>query len=66
MAESLCAFRATDRQGVDYARNVWHRSLLVLDLASRFLIVDRKRPGKNLEERWFDLEPISGWQCDGH
>lgn len=48
------AFRATGRQGVNYARNVWHYPLLVFDPGSRFLIVDRKGPGKNLEEHWFD------------
>ena len=52
--QSLRAFRATGRQGVNYARNVWHFPLLVLSPASRFLIVDRKGPGKNLEEVWFD------------
>lgn len=53
---SLCAFRATGRQGVNYARNVWHFPLLVLDPASDFLIIDRKGPGKNLEEVWFDAD----------
>jgi ureidoglycolate lyase len=51
---SFRAFRATGRQGVNYARNAWHHPLLVLDPASRFLVVDRKGPGKNLEEVWFD------------
>ena len=51
---SFRAFRATGRQGVNYARNVWHHPLLVLDPASRFLVVDRKGPGNNLEEVWFD------------
>jgi ureidoglycolate lyase len=50
---SLRAFRATGRQGVHYGRNVWHHPLLVLDADSRFLIVDRKGAGKNLEEVWF-------------
>jgi ureidoglycolate lyase len=52
---SYRAFRATGRQGVNYARNVWHHPLLVLDPESRFLIIDRKGPGSNLEEAW--LEP---------
>jgi hypothetical protein len=30
--------------------------LLVLDPASRFLIVDRKAADKNLEEVWFDRD----------
>lgn len=48
------AFLATGRQGVNYARNVWHHPLLVLDADSRFAIVDRKGPGSNLEEVWFE------------
>ena len=60
---SYRAFTATGRQGVNYARNVWHHPLLVLDADSRFLIIDRKGPGNNLEELWlgedevFDLTP---------
>jgi ureidoglycolate lyase len=50
---SYRAFTATGRQGVNYARNVWHHPLLVFDADSRFLIVDRKGPGNNLEEVWF-------------
>jgi ureidoglycolate lyase len=46
----LKAFRASGRQGINYARNVWHHPLLVLDHGGRFLIVDRKGPGANLEE----------------
>jgi ureidoglycolate lyase len=49
-AAMLRAFRASGRQGINYARNVWHYPLLVLDLESDFLIVDRKGPGNNLEE----------------
>ena len=47
-------FRATGRQGINYARNAWHHPLLVLDADSRFLVVDRKGPGKNLEEVWIE------------
>ena len=47
------AFAASGRQGINYARNVWHHPLLVLDPGSRFVIVDRKGPGNNLEEMWF-------------
>ncbi|MDP9137517.1 MAG: ureidoglycolate lyase [Pseudomonadota bacterium] len=47
---NLQAFRAGGHQGVNYRRNVWHHPLLVLDRGSRFLIVDRKGPGDNLEE----------------
>jgi ureidoglycolate lyase len=44
------AFVASGRQGVNYARGVWHHPLLVLDRDSRFLVVDRAGPGANLEE----------------
>ena len=47
---SFRAFSATGRQGINYARNIWHHPLLVLDAESRFLVVDRKGPGANLEE----------------
>ncbi len=50
---SYRAFLATGQQGVNYARNVWHHPLLVFDANSRFLIIDRKGPGNNLEEVWF-------------
>lgn len=49
-AASYRAFRATGRQGVNYARNVWHHPLLALDADSLFLVVDRAGPGNNLEE----------------
>jgi ureidoglycolate lyase len=48
-APSFRCFRASGRQGVNYARNVWHFPLLVF-APSRFIIVDRKGPGNNLEE----------------
>jgi len=44
------AFVAAGTQGINYARNAWHHPLLVLDEASRFLVVDRVGPGNNLEE----------------
>lgn len=53
---SFRAFRATGRQGVSYARNVWHHPLLVLSDDERFLVVDRgdtsATPANNLEEVW--------------
>jgi len=58
--DSYRAFTATGRQGVNYARNVWHHPLLVLDGDSRFLIVDRKGPGNNLEEVWLAEEKVFG------
>lgn len=55
---SYRAFQATGRQGVNYARNVWHHPLLVLENNSRFFVVDRKGPGNNLEERWISGEEL--------
>lgn len=57
---SYRAFLATGRQGVNYARNVWHHPLLVFDADSRFLSVDRKGPGNNLEEVWFAEDFVFG------
>lgn len=54
----LRAFRATGTQGVNYARNVWHHPLLVLEPDSDFLIVDRGGSGSNLEEIWFNNEAV--------
>jgi Ureidoglycolate lyase len=42
--------RATDRQGINYARNVWHYPLLVLEREGDFLVIDRKGRGNNLKE----------------
>ncbi|MCA3556500.1 ureidoglycolate lyase [Aestuariivirga sp.] len=55
---SYRAFTCSGLQGVNYARNVWHHPLLVLDADSRFLIIDRKGPGNNLEEAWFEDTPL--------
>jgi ureidoglycolate lyase len=51
---SYRAFLASGRQGVNYARNVWHHPLLVCDPDSRFMVVDRAGPGANLEEVFLD------------
>lgn len=48
---SFRAFSATGQQGVNYARNTWHFPLLVLEDGNQFIVVDRKGPGNNLEER---------------
>lgn len=53
-ANSYRAFRATGRQGVNYAVDVWHYPLLVFSDAERFIVVDRAGPGNNLEEVWLD------------
>ena len=59
-SESFRAFAATGRQGVNYARNVWHHPLLVIDADSRFMVVDRRGEGVNLEEKILDAPMICG------
>jgi len=54
---SYRAFTASGRQGVNYARDVWHHPLLVLGDGERFLVVDRIGQD-NLEEVWLD-QPMS-------
>ncbi len=58
--KNLKAFRATGLQGINYAPNIWHHPLLVLEADSRFLVVDRMGPGDNLEEREFESEVCLG------
>jgi ureidoglycolate lyase len=53
--KSYRAFRATGVQGINYALNVWHHPLLVLNKNS-FIIIDRKGAGTNLEELWLPKE----------
>ena len=50
---SYRAFTASGRQGVNYARNVWHHPLLVFDEGARFMVVDRIG-ADNLEEMWLE------------
>lgn len=57
---SYRAFTCSGGQGVNYARSVWHHPLLVLDPDSRFLIIDRKGPGNNLEEVWLAEDVVFG------
>jgi ureidoglycolate lyase len=49
-AATYRVFSATGQQGVNYHRNVWHFPLLVFDAESRFIVVDRLGPEKNLDE----------------
>ena len=51
------AFHATGRQGVNYARGVWHHPLLVQRSNERFIVLDRSGPGNNLEEVWIATKP---------
>lgn len=49
-------FRASPRQGVNYAKGVWHHYLLPLEAESDFLVIDRAGPGENLDETELDLD----------
>ena len=51
--ESVCAFWATGKQGVNYHSNVWHHPLLVIK-PQQFVIIDRGGNGKNCDEVVFD------------
>lgn len=55
---TLSAFITNGRQGVNYARGVWHFPLLVLGEEQDFLIIDRGGDGNNCEERYFDESEI--------
>lgn len=48
------AFLCRGDQGLQYAANVWHHPLLVIDTAQDFLVVDRLGTGPNLEELFFE------------
>lgn len=51
---SIRCFRATGRQGVNYARGTWHHPVLVLQPQQSFLVLDREGSGTNLEEHFFE------------
>ncbi len=50
----LRAFLAQGRQGVNYARGVWHHPVIALGRQTDFLVIDRGGPGDNLAEFFFD------------
>ena len=56
-ARDCRCFRARGDQGVRYAANVWHHPLLTLEPAQNFLVLDRRGPGENLQETFFDDAP---------
>ena len=47
--ESVCAFWASGRQGVNYHQNVWPHPLLVIE-PQQFVIIDRGGDGHNCDE----------------
>jgi len=51
--DSVRAFWATGKQGVNYRSNVWHHPLLVLE-PQQFVIIDRGGAGHNCDEVVFN------------
>ena len=47
--DQLKVFRSNGRQGVNFARGVWHHPLIALSDGD-FLVVDRLGPGENCDE----------------
>jgi ureidoglycolate lyase len=52
------AFACSGRQGVNYARNVWHHPLIAVGAVSDFLVVDRLGTEPNLEEADYETPYI--------
>lgn len=46
----LRAFYSEGRQGVNYARGVWHMPMIALSPGQRWLIIDRAGEGSNCDE----------------
>ena len=53
---ALRAFVTDGRQGVNYARGVWHHPVIALHRETDFLVVDRGGPGDNLVEVRFTAD----------
>jgi ureidoglycolate lyase len=53
--KSYRTFKASGIQGVNYHRNTWHHPLLVAR-ENKFIVLDRKGKGENLEEVFLDAE----------
>ena len=48
-AATLRAFIGGPGQGINFAADVWHHPLIASVIGQRFLVIDRKGPGENLE-----------------
>lgn len=49
-SEELRVFVTNGRQGVNYARGVWHHFLMVLREEQEFIVIDRSDPDNNTQE----------------
>jgi ureidoglycolate lyase len=50
LAPRIRVYLSSGVQGVNYRRNTWHHSLIAIDGAARFLVVDRGDADGNCEE----------------
>ncbi len=50
LAARIRVYLSSGVQGVNYRRNTWHHSLIAIDGAARFLVVDRGDADGNCEE----------------
>lgn len=51
--QAFAGFLTDGRQGVNYARGVWHHPLIALKREGDFVVVDRGGAGDNLEEAFY-------------
>ena len=58
LPEDFKGFVTNGRQGVNYARGVWHHPLIALGQAGDFIVVDRGGEGENLDEVFFEAGEI--------
>jgi ureidoglycolate lyase len=56
--DTLRCFLAGPGQGINYARGTWHHPLLALDTSSDFIVLDRRGPGDNCDERQLAVQSI--------
>jgi len=59
--QHLRAFVASARQGVNYARGIWHHPLLAVDRSAQFLVVDRVADDGREDCEVVDLGPHDLW-----
>lgn len=57
-ANEIKAFITNGKQGVNYAKGVWHHPILALENDSDFLVIDRKGEGHNCDEFFFDTSQV--------
>lgn len=67
-AHTLRAFVTNGRQGVNYARGVWHHVLIAIDAPQTFLVVDRIGEGPNCDVFTLPGDParqlVAPWEAE--